>query len=56
MNELTLEQLKAIGSRFPDDILDVFRYKTTIEAKSANCGTSPQADRGPQGYVSSEPA
>ncbi|KAI5461505.1 argininosuccinate lyase [Mariannaea sp. PMI_226] len=40
MNQLTLEQLKAIDSRFPDDILDVFSYETSVEAKSAQGGTS----------------
>lgn len=40
MNELTLEQLKAIDSRFPDDIKDIFKYETSVEAKSARGGTS----------------
>lgn len=39
-NELTLEQLKTIDSRFPYDIMDVFRYETSVEAKSAKGGTS----------------
>lgn len=40
MNELALEQLKAIDSRLPDDIMAVFKYETSIEAKSAKGGTS----------------
>jgi argininosuccinate lyase len=40
MNELTLEQLKAIDSRFPDDIMGIFKYETSVEAKSAKGGTS----------------
>lgn len=40
MDKLTLEQLKAIDSRFPDDIMGVFRYETSVEAKSAKGGTS----------------
>ncbi|VUC30315.1 unnamed protein product [Clonostachys rosea] len=40
MSELTLEQFKAIDSRFPDDIKDVFKYETSVEAKSAKGGTA----------------
>ncbi|KAL6795620.1 argininosuccinate lyase [Trichoderma sp. SZMC 28012] len=40
MNELTLEQLKAIDSRFPDDIKEIFKYESSVEAKSARGGTS----------------
>lgn len=40
MNELTLEQLKAIDSRFPDDVMSVFEYEKSVEAKSAKGGTS----------------
>ena len=40
MNELTLEQLKAIDSRFPGDIMGIFRYEKSIEAKSAKGGTN----------------
>ena len=40
MNELTLEQLKAIDSRFPDDIMGIFKYEKSVEAKSAKGGTS----------------
>ncbi|KAL7970933.1 argininosuccinate lyase [Trichoderma sp. SZMC 28014] len=40
MNQLSLEQMKAIDSRFPDDIKQVFRYETSVEAKSAQGGTS----------------
>ena len=35
MNKLTLEQLKAIDSRFPNDVVAIFKYETSLEAKSA---------------------
>lgn len=40
MNELSLEQLQAIDSRFGEDVLDTFNYETSVEMRSAKGGTS----------------
>ncbi|KAL7928674.1 argininosuccinate lyase [Trichoderma chlorosporum] len=40
MDELTLEQLQAIDSRFTADIVEAFEYETSVEARSAKGGTS----------------
>ncbi|KAI9904996.1 hypothetical protein N3K66_001525 [Trichothecium roseum] len=40
MDELTLEQLQAIDSRFTADIVEAFEYETSVEAKSSKGGTS----------------
>jgi argininosuccinate lyase len=40
MNNLILEQLQAIDSRFTADIGKAFEYETRVEAKSSKGGTS----------------
>ncbi|TQS33781.1 hypothetical protein Golomagni_05862 [Golovinomyces magnicellulatus] len=40
MNELTLDQLQAIDSRFEKDVLATFVYETSVELRSAKGGTS----------------
>lgn len=40
MNELSFEQLKAIDSRFEEDIAEAFVYQTSMERRSAKGGTS----------------
>ncbi|KAL6855175.1 hypothetical protein ACO1O0_006313 [Amphichorda felina] len=40
MDQLTLEQLQAIDSRFTADIAEAFEYETSVEAKTAKGGTS----------------
>ncbi|KAL7944590.1 L-Aspartase-like protein [Trichoderma barbatum] len=40
MNELSFEQLKAIDSRFEEDIAEAFVYETSVERRSAKGGTS----------------
>lgn len=40
MNELSLEQLKAIDSRLEEDIAEALVYETSVERKSANGSTS----------------
>ncbi|KAI5459408.1 argininosuccinate lyase [Mariannaea sp. PMI_226] len=40
MDQLTLEQLQAIDSRFTADIAAAFKYESSVEAKSALGGTS----------------
>ncbi|UKZ73409.1 hypothetical protein TrVFT333_001056 [Trichoderma virens FT-333] len=40
MNELSLEQLKAIDSRFEEDIAETFVYETSVERRSAKGDTS----------------
>ncbi|KAI7769817.1 hypothetical protein ACKAV7_008092 [Fusarium commune] len=40
MDQLSLEQLQAIDSRFPDDIKDVFNYEASVESRNAQGGTS----------------
>jgi argininosuccinate lyase len=43
MDQLTLEQLQAIDSRFTADITAAFKYESSVEAKSASGGTSRSA-------------
>ena len=43
MDQLTLEQLQAIDSRFTADIVKAFEYESSVEAKSARGGTSRSA-------------
>jgi argininosuccinate lyase len=43
MDQLTLEQLQAIDSRFTADIAAAFEYESSVEAKSALGGTSRSA-------------
>ncbi|KAL7816317.1 argininosuccinate lyase [Trichoderma aethiopicum] len=43
MDQLTLEQLQAIDSRFTADIAEAFKYESSVEAKSAPGGTSRSA-------------
>lgn len=43
MDQLTLEQLQAIDSRFTADIVEAFQYESSVEAKSAPGGTSRSA-------------
>ncbi|KAI8630279.1 argininosuccinate lyase [Xylariaceae sp. FL1651] len=43
MDQLTLEQLQAIDSRFTADITAAFKYESSVEAKSAPGGTSRSA-------------
>ncbi|KAJ4022646.1 hypothetical protein NW752_000145 [Fusarium irregulare] len=40
MDQLSLEQLQAIDSRFPDTIKDVFNYEASVESRNAQGGTS----------------
>jgi argininosuccinate lyase len=40
VDNLTLEQLQAIDSRFTADIAKTFEYETSVEAKSSKGGTS----------------
>lgn len=40
MDKLSLEQMKAIDGRFPDDIMDAFNYEASVESRSAQGGTS----------------
>lgn len=40
MNELSLEQLQAIDSRFGEDVSDTFDYERSVELRSAKGGTS----------------
>ncbi|KYK57391.1 argininosuccinate lyase [Drechmeria coniospora] len=40
MNELSLEQFKAIDHRFEEDIFDAFSYEASVERRSAKGGTS----------------
>ncbi|ENH67476.1 Putative argininosuccinate lyase [Fusarium oxysporum f. sp. cubense race 1] len=40
MDQLSLEQLQAIHSRFPDNIKDVFNYEASVESRNAQGGTS----------------
>ncbi|KAM0396618.1 hypothetical protein ACHAQC_004122 [Fusarium culmorum] len=40
MDQLSLEQLQAIDSRFPDNIEDVFNYEASVESRNAQGGTS----------------
>ncbi|KAF9776083.1 hypothetical protein IL306_005777, partial [Fusarium sp. DS 682] len=40
MNELSLEQLQAIDSRFGEDVSHVFDYERSVEMRSAKGGTS----------------
>lgn len=40
MDELSLEQLQEIDSRFPDDIKDIFNYEASVESRTAQGGTS----------------
>ncbi|KAF5989840.1 argininosuccinate lyase [Fusarium bulbicola] len=40
MDQLSLEQLQTIDSRFPDNIKDVFNYEASVESRSAQGGTS----------------
>ncbi|KAM0360040.1 hypothetical protein ACHAPY_006446 [Fusarium culmorum] len=40
MDQLSLEQLQAIDSRFPDNIKDVFNYEASVESRNAQGGTS----------------
>jgi argininosuccinate lyase len=40
MDTLSLKQLKAIDSRFTDDVMDIFNYQTSVESRSAKGGTS----------------
>ncbi|KAL7783844.1 L-Aspartase-like protein [Trichoderma ceciliae] len=40
MSELSFEQLKAIDSRFEEDIAEAFVYETSVERRSAKGGTS----------------
>ncbi|KAF5250311.1 hypothetical protein FANTH_4511 [Fusarium anthophilum] len=40
MDQLSLEQLQTIDSRFPDNIKDVFSYEASVESRSAQGGTS----------------
>jgi argininosuccinate lyase len=40
MDQLSLEQLQAIDSRFPDSIKDVFNYEASVESRNAQGGTS----------------
>jgi argininosuccinate lyase len=40
MNELSFEQLKAIDSRFEEDIAEAFVYETSAERRSAKGSTS----------------
>ena len=45
MNELSLEQLQNVDSRFGPDVLEVFDPKRAVELKSASGGTSRSAVR-----------
>jgi argininosuccinate lyase len=40
MDQLSLEQLQTIDSRFPDNIKDVFNYEASVESRNAQGGTS----------------
>ncbi|OAA42193.1 Argininosuccinate lyase [Metarhizium rileyi] len=40
IDQLSLEQLKAIDDRFTDDIMDIFNYEKSVESRSAKGGTS----------------
>ncbi|CAG7564737.1 unnamed protein product [Fusarium equiseti] len=40
MDQLSVEQLQAIDSRFPDSIKDVFNYEASVESRNAQGGTS----------------
>lgn len=40
MNELSLETLQAIDSRFEEDVSDTFDYERSVEMRSAKGGTS----------------
>lgn len=40
MNELSLEQLQAIDSRFGEDVAQTFDYEKSVEVRSAKGGTS----------------
>ncbi|KAF4125921.1 argininosuccinate lyase [Geosmithia morbida] len=40
MNEFSFEQMKAIDSRFEEDISEAFNYETSVERRSAKGGTS----------------
>ncbi|KAI5861598.1 argininosuccinate lyase C-terminal-domain-containing protein [Durotheca rogersii] len=40
MDKLSLEQLKAIGNRFTEEIMDIFNYEKSVESRSAKGGTS----------------
>ncbi|KAK6712009.1 hypothetical protein SNK03_006409 [Fusarium graminearum] len=40
MDQLSVEQLQAIDSRFPDNIKDVFNYEASVESRNAQGGTS----------------
>ena len=45
MNELSYDQLKNVDQRFSKDVLGVFDYQKSVEAKSAIGGTSKSAVR-----------
>ena len=40
MDQLSLEQLKAIDDRFSKDVMDTFNYETSVESRSAKGGNS----------------
>ena len=43
MDKLSFEQLQGIDGRFEKDVLDVFNYQASVEARSAKGGTSRSA-------------
>lgn len=43
MDKLSFEQLQGIDARFENDVLDVFNYQASVEARSAKGGTSRSA-------------
>lgn len=43
LDQLTLQQLQGIDSRFGDDILNVWNYENSVERKSSIGGTSKSA-------------
>ncbi|KAI5360122.1 Putative fumarate lyase family, L-Aspartase, fumarase/histidase, argininosuccinate lyase [Septoria linicola] len=43
MDKLSFEQLQGVDGRFEKDVLDVFNYQASVEARSAKGGTSRSA-------------
>ncbi|GIZ44574.1 hypothetical protein CKM354_000776900 [Cercospora kikuchii] len=43
MDKLTFEQLQGVDGRFEKDVLEVFNYQASVEARSAKGGTSRSA-------------
>lgn len=43
IDQLTLEQFKAIDSRFEDDVRDVFSFEVSVERRTATGGTAKSA-------------